>query len=159
MNWCRPNERRKGIGGHYSGSSVFSSSWFAPIAALVRKVWHSTDKYRKVIWRCNAKFNGEHKCATLHMAEDEIKAMFLKAYNELMGNREHVIADCRPMLEMLADHTKLDAQIRRRMMKSPWFLVWSAPAFMRTLKKHKIRMLSINIITVGSQASESYRAA
>ena len=108
-------ERRKGIGGHYSGSSVFSSKLVCADcgAFFGQKVWHSTDKYRKVIWRCNAKFNGEHKCATPHLTEDEIKAMFLKAYNELMGNREQVIADCRLMLEMLADHKKLDAQIAK----------------------------------------------
>ena len=39
--------------------------------------------------------------------------MFLKAYNQLMGNREQVIADCRLMLEMLSDHSKLDAQIAK----------------------------------------------
>ena len=45
------------------------------------------------------------------LTEDEIKVMFLKAYNQLMGNREQVIADCRLMLEMLCDHSKLDARI------------------------------------------------
>ena len=108
-------ERRKGIGGHYSGSSAFSSKLVCADcgAFFGQKVWHSTDKYRKVIWRCNAKFNGAHKCATPHLTEDEIKAMFLKAYNQLMGNREQVIADCRLMLEMLSDHSKLDAQIQK----------------------------------------------
>ena len=108
-------ERRKDFGGHYSGSSVFSSKLVCADcgAFFGQKVWHSTDKYRKVIWRCNAKFEGEHKCATPHLTEDDIKAMFLKAYNQLMGNREQVIADCRLMLEMLADHTKLDAQIAK----------------------------------------------
>jgi len=108
-------ERRKGIGGHYSGSSVFSSKLVCADcgAFFGQKVWHSTDKYRKVIWRCNAKFNGEHKCATPHLTEDEIKAAFLKAYNRLMGNREQVITDCRLMLEMLSDHSKLDAQIAK----------------------------------------------
>ena len=66
-----------------------------------------------MIWRCNAKFKGEHKCATPHLTEDEIKAIFLKAYNQLMRNREQVIADCRLMLEMLSDHSKLDAQIEK----------------------------------------------
>ena len=108
-------ERRKGIGGHYSGSSVFSSKLVCADcgAFFGQKVWHSTDMYRKVIWRCNAKFNGEHKCATPHLTEDEIKAAFLKAYNELMGNREQVISDCRLMLEMLSDHSKLVAQIAK----------------------------------------------
>ena len=108
-------ERRKDIGGHYSGSSVFSSKLVCADcgAFFGQKVWHSTDKYRKVIWRCNAKFNGEHKCATPHLTEDEIKAMFLKAYNQLMGNREQVIADCRLILQLLSDHSKLDAQIAK----------------------------------------------
>ena len=66
-----------------------------------------------MIWRCNAKFTGEAKCKTPHLTEDEIKAMFLKAYNQLMGNRDQVITDCRLMLEMLSDHTKLDAQIKK----------------------------------------------
>ena len=108
-------ERRKGIGDHYSGSSVFSSKLVCADcgAFFGQKVWHSTDKYRKVIWRCNAKFNGEHKCATPHLTEEKIKVMFLKAYNELMGNREKVISDCRLMLEMLADHSNLDIQIAK----------------------------------------------
>ena len=40
-------------------------------------------------------------------------AMFLKAYNEVMGNREQVITDCRLKLEMLSYHTKLDARIAK----------------------------------------------
>ena len=31
------------------------------------KVWHSTSKYRRTIWQCNAKFKGEHKCRTPHL--------------------------------------------------------------------------------------------
>ena len=107
--------RRKTLGRSYSGSSVFSSKlicadcggYYGP------KVWHSTDKYRRVIWRCNAKFDGKRKCATPHLTEDEVKAMFLKAYNQLMGNREQVIADCELMLEMLTDCTGLDMNITK----------------------------------------------
>jgi len=73
--------------------------------------WGQDVYYALAIWRCNAKFNREQKCATPHLTEDEINAMFLKAYNELMGNRAQVISDCRLMLEMLSDHSLLDAQI------------------------------------------------
>lgn len=34
------------------------------------KVWHSTDKYRRVIWQCNHKFDGGEKCSTPHLDED-----------------------------------------------------------------------------------------
>ncbi|WP_369695080.1 recombinase zinc beta ribbon domain-containing protein [Ruminococcus flavefaciens] len=30
------------------------------------KVWHSTDKYRRVIWQCNKKFKGTNLCKTPH---------------------------------------------------------------------------------------------
>ena len=55
--------RRSKGGTRYSGVSIFSNKikcadcggWFGS------KVWHSTDRYRKVIYRCNRKYNGE-KC-------------------------------------------------------------------------------------------------
>ena len=28
------------------------------------KIWHSADKYRRVIWQCNSKFKGKAKCNT-----------------------------------------------------------------------------------------------
>ena len=107
--------RRKTLGRSYSGSSMFSSKLICADCGgyFGQKVWHSTDKYRRQIWRCNAKFNGEHKCATPHLTEEAIQEMFLKAYNQLMGNREQVISDCRLMLEMLTSDSKLDAEIAR----------------------------------------------
>ncbi|WP_438839131.1 zinc ribbon domain-containing protein [Streptococcus pluranimalium] len=38
------------------------------------KVWHSTSKYRRVIYRCNEKYNREAKCSTPHVTEDEVKS-------------------------------------------------------------------------------------
>ena len=60
--------RRKQNGRRYSGVSIFASKikcgecggWFGA------KVWHSTDKYRRVIYRCNNKYDG-HKCRTPHV--------------------------------------------------------------------------------------------
>ena len=44
-------------------------------------------------------------------SEDEIKALFVKAYNLLLGNRASVIQDCETLLAMLEDTTALDAKI------------------------------------------------
>lgn len=43
------------------------------------KVWHSTSKYRKMIWQCNHKFDGGKKCTTPHLTDDEIKTAFVSA--------------------------------------------------------------------------------
>ncbi|HGS8834641.1 TPA: recombinase family protein, partial [Streptococcus agalactiae] len=33
-------------------------------SAFGSKVWHSTSKYKRTIYQCNAKYKGEHKCQT-----------------------------------------------------------------------------------------------
>ena len=62
------------------------------------KVWHSTDKYRSVVWQCNNKFKAEEKCSTPHIREGVIKEVFIKALNKL-------ITDKGPALDMM-DHLK-----------------------------------------------------
>ena len=56
------------------------------------KVWHSTDKYRRVIWQCNHKFDGGEKCSTPHLDEETIKQLFIKALNILCKERDLIIA-------------------------------------------------------------------
>ena len=71
--------KRKHSGSRYSGVSIFSNKikcgdcggWYGS------KVWHSTDQYRKVVYRCNHKYKDE-KCQTPHVTEDEVKALFIK---------------------------------------------------------------------------------
>ena len=61
--------RRKALGSRYSAASVFSSMIFCGDCGSVygSKVWHSTDKYRRIIWQCNKKFKGEHHGTTPHL--------------------------------------------------------------------------------------------
>lgn len=61
------------------------------------KVWHSNDKYRRVIWQCNHKFDNEKKCSTPHLDERMIKQAFLSAINKLIPDKEQIISD----LEMI----------------------------------------------------------
>lgn len=56
------------------------------------KVWHSNDKYRKIIWQCNHKFDGGEKCTTPHLEEETIKQLFIKALNILGEERNLIIA-------------------------------------------------------------------
>jgi len=107
--------RRKTLGRAYSGNSVFSSKLVCGDCGgfFGQKVWHSTDAYRKVIWRCNSKFKGEKKCATPHLDAETIKQKFLIAYNLLMKNRDGVIGDCELIRLAVSDCTALDAEIDR----------------------------------------------
>jgi len=107
--------RRKTLGRSYSGNSIFSSKLVCGDCGgfFGQKVWHSTDAYRKVVWRCNSKFKGENKCRTPHFDAEIIQQMFLKAYNQLMENRDCIIEDCEIIRTTLCDCSELDADIEK----------------------------------------------
>jgi regulator of replication initiation timing len=74
------------------------------------KVWHSTDKYRRVIWQCNAKFKGKDKCATPHLNEESIKRLFVSAVNKLLADKDEMIANFDMIKQALFDTSKLEAE-------------------------------------------------
>ncbi len=56
------------------------------------KVWHSNDKYRKVIWQCNHKYRSKGSpCNGPMVEEEDIKTMFVRAVNKLIADREGII--------------------------------------------------------------------
>ena len=105
--------RRKQISRQYSGKGIFSSrivcggcgSYFGS------KVWNSTSKYRRVIWQCNGKFKGEHKCETPHLDEETIKARFVTALNAIIESKDNILEDCRLMQATLTDCAGIDTEI------------------------------------------------
>ncbi len=98
----------------HSGATIFSGKircgccggWYGP------KVWHSKDKYRRVIWQCNAKFKNKQKCGTPHLTEDEIKAAFVKAVNVILSDREFYITELNALLARLGDGAELEREKR-----------------------------------------------
>ena len=105
--------RRKQLGRSYSGSSVFTSKIICGDCGgfYGKKIWHSKDPYRKEIWRCNHKFKNKAKCTSSTLETEAIQQAFLRAYNELMGNREDVIEACEAMRVLISDCSTLDAEI------------------------------------------------
>ena len=93
-----------------SSVSIFSSrikcgccgSWYGS------KVWHSNDKYRKVIWQCNHKF--KDGCNTPHFDENTIKEMFIKAMNILAGQRDGIIGAYEEIEQTAFDTTALESR-------------------------------------------------
>jgi len=67
------------------------------------KVWHSNDKYRRVVFQCNEKYGSGKRCATPHVTEAMLKAAFIKAMNLLIVDREAVLEDIRLLLPKLTD--------------------------------------------------------
>ena len=86
-------------------------SWFGS------KVWHSNDKYRRIIWQCNYKFDGE-KCPTPHVGDKTIESAFIKAINILIAEKETVLTDYDVIKDMLFSTEALsakEAELRQEM--------------------------------------------
>lgn len=106
--------RRKNEKGRYSGVGVFSSrikcgecgSWYGS------KTWHSSDKYRKTVYRCNRKYDKTKgkACETPHLTEEEIKTAFLAATNEYLSGSSQRLADAEFIREYAGNTTELEAR-------------------------------------------------
>ena len=102
----REMERRKGVKGNKYNCTTFLSgkikcgecgSWFGP------KVWHSNDKYRRTVYQCNHKYNGEYKCSTPTITEDDVRCWFVDAVNKIYKNRNDILVDMGAAMSAL-DH-------------------------------------------------------
>ena len=74
------------------------------------RTWHSGDIYKKKVWQCGAKYRerGKVKCKTPHLTEDQLRNIFIEAFNKIVADREHYLAALEPAIEMLASTTDLD---------------------------------------------------
>lgn len=104
--------RRRSLGRKYSGNGIFATRIVCGDcgAFFGAKVWNSTDKYRRVIWQCNDKFKGDHKCETIHLSEDEIKRRFILAFNILFDEKDEVIDNCEMIARLFSDTTDIEEQ-------------------------------------------------
>ena len=98
----------------HSGATIFSGKircgccggWYGS------KVWHSNDKYRRVVWQCNSKFKDKTRCKTPHLTEDEVKAAFIRLVNKLSTDREFYITELTAIKNRLGDTTELEKERR-----------------------------------------------
>ena len=76
--------------------------------------WHSTDPYRKVIWRCNRKYSRKDtKCPNRHLNEEKIKNAFVIAVNQLVIQRDKIFTTYGEILARLTDTAAMDADLHR----------------------------------------------
>lgn len=88
--------RRKRLGRKYNSKSIFTARLICECCGgyYGSKVWHSTSKYRRVIWQCNHKFQNGEKCTTPHLYEEHIKDKFILAMNQILENKDEIIENC-----------------------------------------------------------------
>ena len=105
--------RRQKLGKTYSGNSMYASKVVCGDCGSVygSKLWHSTDKYKVIIYQCNGKFKTAEKCKTPHLMVEDIQDIFVRAYNLAMTDKTRVIEDCYLMIETVCDCAELNAEI------------------------------------------------
>ena len=96
------------------GSSIFSGRLTCGVCGgtFGSKVWHSKDRYRKVIWQCNDKY--KHKgntCTAPHLSEEELKDLFIKALNKLITRRDEIIGSFEEIKDIIFDASKDEADM------------------------------------------------
>ena len=108
--------KRREQNGKHSGVSIFSNKIKCGCCGgyYGTKVWHSTDKYRRVIYRCNKKYAHKGKpCGTRHLTEEEIKQIFVKALNSLVEVKENVIAELQALVDSVCQTGEMTEERNR----------------------------------------------
>ena len=107
--------RREAIAAYYSASDIFATKLVCEDCGgyYGRKIWHSNDAYRRVIYQCNHKFDtsSKIKCKTPHLTEEEIVAKFLLAYNQIMINKDQIVEDLKAVADLLSDETGVNGKL------------------------------------------------
>ena len=106
---------RRSLNGRYSGRSCFASRVVCGDCGAFygSKVWHSTDEYRRTIWRCNNKYAGETKCATPHVTQEALEKAFVQVMQQVLSQKDAILTACREALDEAFDTTELDKAATR----------------------------------------------
>lgn len=104
---------RKAKGRHHNSLSPFSAKLVCGDCGEFygSKVWHSTDKYRRVIWQCNEKFKGERRCGTPHLTEEDVRRLFLQAVSRIAEERDVLLETCAMLRDEYLNTEAIDAEL------------------------------------------------
>ena len=76
------------------------------------KIWHSNDKYRRVVYQCNKKYQGS-RCKTPHFTEEQLKQIVIEKINLVIKSRKEIIAAFVEMNDTIFDVSNLEKAKRR----------------------------------------------
>ena len=112
-------EARKEFGNRYSGKGPFSNRIVCSDCGgfYGSKVWHSTDQYRRIIWRCNNKYARDHskeqRCSTPHISEQSLMDCFVCLISEIISDKSRIIDECREIIDTTMDTDDLDRHLAK----------------------------------------------
>lgn len=111
--------RREAYGKQLSGSGLFFGKILCGKCGAFygRKVWHSNTKYRRTVWQCNHKLKNKTHCHAPFFMEEQIKAAFVKAWNDLLSDKGQYIAIYEAEIEAIGDPALFDAQTAELMVE------------------------------------------
>ncbi|GHV17615.1 serine recombinase [Clostridia bacterium] len=106
--------RNSAVGCTRSAAHCFSTKVFCGECGGVfgSKTWHSTDKYKRTIWRCNRKyeFKGSVACKTPHLDDKTLRQTFITAFNQILADKDSYIEECRLAANALIGTDNLDLE-------------------------------------------------
>ncbi|WP_243448904.1 zinc ribbon domain-containing protein, partial [Clostridium perfringens] len=75
-------DRRLMLKGKYSGTDILTAKIRCGECggSYGAKVWHSNDKYRRVMYQCNSKYSGKEKCKTPAIRSEDIESRFVNVW-------------------------------------------------------------------------------
>jgi DNA invertase Pin-like site-specific DNA recombinase len=119
------------------------------------KVWHSNDKYRKVVYRCNAKYK-DKKCSTPAIDETRLKEIFVEAINKLLVDKDEILDNLRTLISIKTKSLSSPDEIR----KSAVVLDSAEKEYRQTIDQQKINPIPIHEFEkISNVASKHYDEA
>jgi DNA invertase Pin-like site-specific DNA recombinase/FtsZ-binding cell division protein ZapB len=74
------------------------------------KTWHSTSKYKRIIFQCSNKYKNKVRCTTPHFYEEELKEISVNAINELIKDKDSIIESCNLVINQVLQTEELKAK-------------------------------------------------
>ena len=105
-------DRRLMLNGKYSGTDILTSRIKCGECggSYGAKVWHSSSKYKKVIYQCNRKYAGKEKCKTPAIRADDVEARFVNAVNSIIENKDEIISNLEMVLDKICNKKELSEE-------------------------------------------------
>ncbi|MDR1464740.1 MAG: recombinase family protein [Oscillospiraceae bacterium] len=104
-------QRRAKLGKQLTSTdSSFTGKVFCQCGALYgTKLWRDHSGNEKIVWQCKGRNRGV--CAAPYLTEEQFRVAFVRAYNELLGDKNRYISALEELCAELTDTKTLDADI------------------------------------------------